>query len=208
VKAVERGEPDCLVVTGETMQEAINLVRWFVAEAERVYGMLSEDPAATARRRLVEYIVGKGGTMTARKLSQGPRAYRGDAERARAELDELVDLGLARREEQQTGGRPSTLYTLVVASQEVSPGDESPAESVEKDIRSRSHPPDAMCVDGVELPRGRSGSDDGHDPGTRRMEQHSAGAHPRGATATEATQDTADGGFVADQAERDETWRG
>lgn len=81
-----------------SMEAAMVLVRWFAREAERVYALLSGSPEDRERARLLEWIASKGGTVTARQLSRGPRPYKGDGKKAEAALAALVEAGIGRWE--------------------------------------------------------------------------------------------------------------
>jgi len=76
-----------------SVENAITLVRWFAGEAERVYAMIDESEDESELRRVREWIEGRGGTATARELSQGIRAYRSQTDQARAALERLIDRG-------------------------------------------------------------------------------------------------------------------
>ena len=65
-------------------------------EARRIYATLSESTEQRECRRLVEFIQGKGGSITVRALQNSNSAkYRGAGE-AEGKLDGLVEAGLAR----------------------------------------------------------------------------------------------------------------
>lgn len=103
---VAAGDPsvsDPRLVDADSIASGVVMVRWFAHEAERVYSVLSGDDDARERGRLADWIAGKGGSVTVRELSRGPREYR-DAEKAKAALDELVAAGHGRWEPTE-GGR-------------------------------------------------------------------------------------------------------
>ncbi len=83
------------VIDAESVNAGIRLVRWFAQEADRIYAYLGQSEAEREDSRLAEWITGKSGAVTVRELTQGPRPYRGDTERAKGALDRLVDRGLA-----------------------------------------------------------------------------------------------------------------
>jgi hypothetical protein len=92
------------------------LARWFGDEARRVYAILSESDDDRETRRLVEWIDRKGGTVTARDLTHGLRAYRGDPDAAKRALSELMEAGIGRWEADAhgpKGGRPAQRFRLV-----------------------------------------------------------------------------------------------
>ncbi len=85
------------------------LSRWFGDEARRVYAILGESDEGRESRRLVDWIENKGGTLTVRDLTRGPREYRDPDDptaKARAALDELVKAGRGRwGPDDHAGGR-------------------------------------------------------------------------------------------------------
>lgn len=103
---VAAGDPSLLdpeLVDAESIAAGVALVRWFAHEVERVYSVLSGDEDARERSRIADWIAGKGGVVTVRELSRGPREYR-DAEKAKAALEGLVAAGLGTWEPTE-GGR-------------------------------------------------------------------------------------------------------
>ncbi|HET6203596.1 MAG TPA: YfjI family protein [Planctomycetota bacterium] len=102
-------------VDAESLAAGVRLARWFADEAERVYVVLGESSADRDRRRLAEWIASRGGRVTVRDLSRGPRAYRGDEERAERALADLVGSGLGTWEDVSStpaGGRPTRAFRL------------------------------------------------------------------------------------------------
>jgi len=98
----------------EHIERAIAITDWFKSEARRVYGMLDEDDEECDRRRLVEWIGRKGGTVTVRELQRTSWQFRtaGKAEKA---LDALAETGAGRWEWQgpsARGGRPTRIFRL------------------------------------------------------------------------------------------------
>lgn len=92
------------------------LARWFGDEARRVYAILAESDDDREARRLVEWIERKGGTVTARDLTHGVRAYRGNPDAAERALSALVEAGIGRWEVNAhgpKGGRPAQRFRLV-----------------------------------------------------------------------------------------------
>jgi hypothetical protein len=92
------------------------LSRWFGNEARRVYAILSESDDDRETRRLVELIERKGGKVTARDLTHGLRAYRGDPDAAARALSALVEADIGRWEADDhgpKGGRPTDRFRLV-----------------------------------------------------------------------------------------------
>ena len=97
-----------------SMTAGIRLAAWFKHEARRVYAMLGESDAERARRRLVEWIERKGGTVTVREVQMGCRWLRGPGA-AEAALEELVKAGRGTWRDVPTtakGGRPARVFVL------------------------------------------------------------------------------------------------
>jgi hypothetical protein len=115
------GDPtliDSGIVDAETMNAAIDLTKWFKYEARRVYAMLDESDSERDRRRLVEWISRKGGTVTQREVQQGCRWLR-DPGAAEAALEALVKGGRGTWRNVPTtaqGGRPGRAFVLSTAS--------------------------------------------------------------------------------------------
>jgi len=102
-------------VDGVSIANGVALVRWFGNEARRVYATLSESDEERESRRLLEWIESKGGAVTVRDLSRGPREYR-SADKAAKALAELVASGAGRWEvEDHAGGRgrPADRFRLL-----------------------------------------------------------------------------------------------
>lgn len=127
--ARDRTLADESVVDEASIAAAVVLVRWFAREAERVYAILSDDDEDRERRRLAEWIEGKGGSVTARDLTKGLRAYRGEPGKARDALAALVEAGYGTWETPEpgrTGGRPTRRFVLAAGV----PVPETSAESI------------------------------------------------------------------------------
>ncbi|MHC5012803.1 MAG: DUF3987 domain-containing protein, partial [Planctomycetota bacterium] len=102
-------------IDAHAVHAGVALARWFAAEAERVYAVLRESPEESERRRLSDWIGGRGGKVTARDLARGPRAYRGSDAAAEQALQNLVDAGWGAWEEvppSKRGGRPTRRFVL------------------------------------------------------------------------------------------------
>ena len=96
----------------ESMEAGIALSRWFAEETRRVYSMLAEGEEDTERRRLVELIGNKGGSVSVRDWQ---RRRHLSSEQAELQLDELVEVGLGRWETVAAGpkgGRMSKQFIL------------------------------------------------------------------------------------------------
>ncbi len=113
-------EPGATRIDAEAIRAATRLATWFADEILRVYAVLVESPEDAARRRLIEWIAARGGRVTARDLSRGPREYRG-ADIASAALDGLVLAGFGTWEKQPAGprgGRPTRVFVLRQGAEE------------------------------------------------------------------------------------------
>lgn len=109
-----------------SIARGVELSRWFGHEARRVYAILSESDDDRETRRLVEWIERKGGTVTVRDVTRGPREYRGDPERAAKALGELVAAGVGRWEvDDHAGGRgrPADRFRLLSRGGDTGDGD-------------------------------------------------------------------------------------
>ncbi len=107
---------DASRVDEASIAAGVVLARWFGDEARRVYAILSESDDDRETRRLVEWIGRKGGTVTARDLTHGIRAYRGDSDAAERALSALAEAGIGRWEADAhgpKGGRPAQRFRLV-----------------------------------------------------------------------------------------------
>jgi hypothetical protein len=109
------------VIDLQSMETGITLSRWFADEAARIYAEIGGTPddgesrKARERGRLVEWIRGKGGSVTVRDLTRGPRQYRGDSQTAECALQDLVDAGFGTWTTDDHGGgrgRPARVLTL------------------------------------------------------------------------------------------------
>jgi hypothetical protein len=118
---VAAGDPtlrDPVRVDACSMNAGITLARWFCNEAKRVYAILSEGDREREARQLVEWIERNGGSVTARDLTHGVRAYRGNSEAAERVLSELVESGIGHWETEicgPKGGRPTRRFRLLSA---------------------------------------------------------------------------------------------
>src|SRR5262249_22985895 len=95
------------------------LVEWFAGEAVRVYTMLRETEEDRECRRLIEWIEARGGMATVRELHRANQRRWPTSEHAELALDALVQSGLGRWSESQSGsvgGRPSHQFHLLPTS--------------------------------------------------------------------------------------------
>lgn len=114
-------------VDADTMRAAVTLTEWFGNEAERIFSMRSESPEDRKMRELVAWIECKGGEVTVRELSRGPRQYR-SSQVAEAMLQSLVAKGYGRWKEGPAlpqGGRPTRLFKLIDPTISSGDGDET-----------------------------------------------------------------------------------
>lgn len=97
-----------------SLEAAITLVKWFCSEARRVYSMLHESEAECARRKLVDWISGNGGSTTARDLQRG-LAHVSSAKQATELLDDLAKRGVGEWSHPPPGtkgGHPRKIFRL------------------------------------------------------------------------------------------------
>jgi hypothetical protein len=102
-------------VSSDSIQRAIDVTEWLKHESARIYAGLRESDEDRDRRRLVEWIEKHGGAVTIRDLTHGLRTFRGNAQAARAALDELVRLEIGRwvyPSSDTKGGRPAECFQL------------------------------------------------------------------------------------------------
>jgi hypothetical protein len=129
-------DPHSRAIGAQAMQAGIRLSRWFMQECRRVYAVLGETEEDTDRRRLIELIKRKGGSITARDLAHSDRRFAGDAEAAKAVLDTLQTKGVGVWEHVPAGpkgGRPTEVFKLASSTQNDDPclhNPQDPAESV------------------------------------------------------------------------------
>jgi hypothetical protein len=106
-------------ISAESMHAAIRLTRWFGCESERVYGMLEGTPRDDLRRRTLDWITAKGGEVSVRDLTRGPREFqrgKGANDYAERFLNSMVDDGLGKwfwPPPAPRGGPPKRTFRLV-----------------------------------------------------------------------------------------------
>jgi hypothetical protein len=96
----------------------IALAKWFKHEALRVYAMLDESETERDKRRLLDWIGRKGGTVTAREVQQGCRGLK-DPGTAETAMDELTKAGRGAWQDvppTAKGGRPARVFVLSTLS--------------------------------------------------------------------------------------------
>ncbi len=112
-----------------TMRDAVAAADWFAREAERVYGAFSESEPEKTRRELIDLIARRGGTVTLRDLTRGPREFRRDPGLAQRALDALERDGFGVWESiapGPAGGAPTRRFRLVDQTGDSGDGDETP----------------------------------------------------------------------------------
>jgi len=96
----------------ESVQRAVQIVRWFCNETRRIYEQFNEGDELAEERKLLEILRRRGGRITVRELMQASRAYRGGADVAQFALDELAQMGWGQWQKDPTGGRPCEVFVL------------------------------------------------------------------------------------------------
>lgn len=102
-------------VDEQSIEAGVMLARWFCYETERIYGVLRETDEQAKHRRLVEWIRGRGGSVTANDLYHSSRRY-ATIDDAKAAFDELCRLDLGKWTHPAPGpkgGRPAPRFQLV-----------------------------------------------------------------------------------------------
>jgi hypothetical protein len=119
VRAVEcEGSAEPNLIDALSMQSGVRLARWFIEQARLVYAEFSASPEEREQRKLVDWIEGRGGRVTAAAVQTGVRRYRKSGA-AKAALQRLVDAELGSWEEDaptSSGGRPTRLFVLARVS--------------------------------------------------------------------------------------------
>lgn len=110
---------DLAPVSALVMKAAVELASWFGHEAERIYAYFSEPPEAALRRRLVEFIERRGGSVRVAEVAENFRPLKNKTEEIEQKLTALV---MARRGEWtpiatgEKGGRPTRRFHLLSES--------------------------------------------------------------------------------------------
>lgn len=126
-------------VDARSVDAGVRLAEWYGNEALRVYGLFAETDDDRQQRDLVEWIRRRGGTVTVRDLTRGPRQYRGDSEAAELALRELADAGIGSWDScpaGDQGGRPTQVFRL--ATGDTGDGDETCPHSGKMEVVSPS----------------------------------------------------------------------
>lgn len=100
-----------LTIDADTMHAAATLAEWFAGEAERVFAMRGESAEDQQQRDLIRWIEGRGGSVTERDLSRGPRQYRPAGVAAEA-LQSLAAAGHGEWSVEDTATNQRRVFTL------------------------------------------------------------------------------------------------
>ena len=120
-------------VTQKTMRDAITLTQWFKNEALRVYDQFEDTEEDRERRRLIEWITGKGESVTVREVQQGCRWLK-ETGVAEVALNDLVEANLGCWQVEDTATKQRTVFKLSTASTSTdSPKTRDSSESVDVD---------------------------------------------------------------------------
>jgi len=117
-------DPLSETITGEVMQAACDLARWFGVEAVRIYATMSETPQQAELRRLDEFIERRGGAVTVRNVMQCYAPLKNKKEETEAKLEALVKAGSGKWESVAAtakGGRPTRIYRRLPQSTSTKP---------------------------------------------------------------------------------------
>jgi hypothetical protein len=112
-------DPQSEVVTGDTMQAACDLARWFGNEAVRIYANLAETREQREQRELCEFIERRGGAVYEREVMQSFTRLKNDKVGTERELTALVKAGLGEWEPVDHGGgrgRPARKFRVLRSS--------------------------------------------------------------------------------------------
>jgi hypothetical protein len=101
-------------IDDQDVGSGVALAMWYADEAARVYGVLGETDEHRLRRRIVELIERKGGSITANDLRRRTRHF-DTSEAAEQFLDELTKAGVGQwgaQAQSEAGGRPTRIFRL------------------------------------------------------------------------------------------------
>jgi hypothetical protein len=118
-------DPQSKVVTGDTMQAACELARWFGNEALRIYAALTETREQREQRKLVEFVESHGGRVRVRDVMQNYTPLKNKKDEAERQLNALVKLGSGKWLESRPAGpgRPTYEFQLLSLSTSTQFGD-------------------------------------------------------------------------------------
>ncbi len=120
---------------------AVTLVRWFGDEAIRTYALLGESDKDSDLKRLTDWVGRQPNGVTVRDLVRGPTPWRGDADRAEADLMRLVEGGRVTRctmPPGPSGGRPTERFVLNANPRDTCDGDTTSKSSSVLEVSSLS----------------------------------------------------------------------
>lgn len=104
--------PNSQFVSCTAVERAIELVRWCQRETFRIYRRFTETPAETVARRVLEFIVAKGGEVSRRDLMRSGPCFK-TSEDAEAALKPLIDSGLVHRVTIPSLTKQATVFRVV-----------------------------------------------------------------------------------------------
>jgi len=103
-------------VDQKSMADGIQLASWFAHETKRIYNLFTETGDEKLQRKLIEFIRRHGGEVTFREICHGPRIFRGEDGRAKAEsaLRALIQLGVLKCEYRNIDGPGKRVRTYIL----------------------------------------------------------------------------------------------
>jgi hypothetical protein len=116
--------PQAEVSTGDVMQAACELARWFGNEAVRIYALLAETREQREQRELIEFIERRLGAVYEREVMQSFTRLKNNKLGTARELTALVKAGLGEWEPVSPtikGGRPTRKFRLLRSSTSTQP---------------------------------------------------------------------------------------
>jgi hypothetical protein len=127
-------DPDAEEISGEIMRAACELARWFGNEATRIYATLVETQWQRDQRRLVEFVISRGGKVSINETMQSFYPLKNQRDEIQRHFDALAKAELGKYLEQRTGTRgPKTLLFQLNAAPESTSLTDS-REKTEKEI--------------------------------------------------------------------------
>jgi hypothetical protein len=152
-------DPHAEVVTGEVVQAACDLARWFGNEAMRIYASLAEPQEQRDRRRLVEFIECRGRVVTIRDVMQGYWPLKNQRDKTEAELSGLAAAGYGQWQPVEAparGGWPTRKFHLYPTSTLHSPSTsvDVDAPKYQKNEGSREPDVEAVSKEVAAMPKG------------------------------------------------------
>jgi hypothetical protein len=101
-------DPTAKEISGEVMQAAVDLARWFGNEAERIFALMAETPEQREQRKLVEFIQHRGGRVTERDVYTNYSPLKNKPIETKAALEKLAAAGRGEWLETQGARGPAT----------------------------------------------------------------------------------------------------